>query len=650
MYLSELKLWNFRKFGGGGNIVTDRNEIRQPDLEVQFQNGLNVLIGENESGKTAIIDAIKLVLKTHSTEWIRVDFEDFYDTTKQLRIECIFRGFEDKDDEAMHFTEWLGMEGENESAEPYVRLIMDIQHNGDRVLPFEVRAGVDDIGSPLTVEAREYLKATYLKPLRDAQQELIPKRNSRLSQILEGHEVFKDKADKHELKAISRCFDCLMQKYFDRDYRDKDCTEENCPIKDRFLPDAGSEKKIRIDLNTYIQNFLGEIESKAKFGVVSPKLKNILEGLKLSFDKAFDPGLGSQNLLFIAAELLNLDRSNWSGLRLGLIEELEAHLHPQAQMRVIEYLQSFVEERRKEKKDIQFILTTHSPNLGSKIDLKSLIICFEKQVFPMGDKYTELEGGDYGFLQRFLDVTKANLFFAKGVILVEGWAEELLLPVLAKKVGVNLTQKGVSVINVAGTPFLRYAKIFCRTDDKRMGIPVSVVTDLDLKPGDEDLQKNGQSKKKIVLDDKTQKYNGQSVKTFVSPHWTLEYCIALSDLLKKLFYKAVLLAFKEQKNYQEEDKIKTIDEAINKIDEQFSSWTEDNIALTIYHQILGETQVLELCKERISKSLIAQCFANVLQADDSVTSESLMADANIKYLIDAIKYAEGEVVSDTDNG
>lgn len=70
MYLSELKLWNFRKFGGG-DILTDKNEIRKPDLEVQFQNGLNVLIGENDSGKTAIIDAIKLVLKTHSTEWIR---------------------------------------------------------------------------------------------------------------------------------------------------------------------------------------------------------------------------------------------------------------------------------------------------------------------------------------------------------------------------------------------------------------------------------------------------------------------------------------------------------------------------------------------------------------------------------------------------
>jgi putative ATP-dependent endonuclease of the OLD family len=279
MYLSKIRLWNFRKFGGGGDIISDdKGRIRNPDLEVELQNGLNVLIGENDSGKTAIIDAVKLALRTHSAEYIRVEFEDFYESTNHLRIECIFRGFEERDYESMHFTEWLGMEGDGASATPYLRVIMDIKHNGDRILLFEVRAGVDDTGSILPMEARDYLKATYLRPLRDAQQELIPKRNSRLSQILEGHEVFKGKADTHELKTISRCFNCLVQKYFDRDYKDEYCKETECPLKDRFLQLASSGKKIRDDLNTYIEKFLGEIEFKAKFGVVSPKLKNILEG------------------------------------------------------------------------------------------------------------------------------------------------------------------------------------------------------------------------------------------------------------------------------------------------------------------------------------------------------------------------------------
>jgi len=233
MYLHELKLWNFRKYGGGGDLVNEENKIREPDLKVQFQNGLNVLIGENDSGKTAIIDSIKLVLKTHSTEWIWVSLEDFYNNTKQMRIECIFKKL--RDNEAFHFTEWLGMEGEGEKIEPYLRMILDIRHNDERILPFEVRAGVDDIGNPLTAEARDYLKVTYLKPLRDAQHELIPKRNSRLSQILEGHEIFKGKADKHKLKDISRCFNCLIQKYFNKDYSSPNCKENSdCPLVNLF--------------------------------------------------------------------------------------------------------------------------------------------------------------------------------------------------------------------------------------------------------------------------------------------------------------------------------------------------------------------------------------------------------------------------------
>jgi len=649
MYLHELRLWNFRKYGGGGDLVNEKNKSREPDLKVQFQNGLNVLIGENDSGKTAIIDSIKLVLKTHSTEWIRVSLEDFYNNTKQMRIECIFKNL--RDNEAFHFTEWLGMEGEGDKAKPYLRMILNIQHNDERVLPFEVRAGVDDIGDPLSAEARDYLKTTYLKPLRDAQNELIPKRNSRLSQILEGHEIFKGKADKHKLKDISRCLNCLIQKYFDKNH--SSCGEE-CKFTDEFFRKGEEEggKAIRKVLNEYTQKFLGDNEIHTKFGVTSPKLKNILELLKLTYDENFDPGLGSQNLLFIASELLNLDRSNWSGLRLGLIEELEAHLHPQAQLRVVECLQKFIEDKKNEKKDIQFILSTHSPNLGSKIKLKNLIICSNNEVFPMvdDDKHTKLGRSDYSFLQRFLDVTKANLFFAKGVILVEGWAEELFLPVLAKKIRINLTQKGVSIVNVGGVAFLRYARIFQREDGKEMDIPVAVITDLDVEPEEENLPEGGKTKKAIVAERKIKKYNGQRVKTFISPHWTFEYCIASSNILRKLFYKSVLLAFKEQKDYQTEEINKKIDKAINEIDKQFDSWLKDSkyIAPSIYHQILGKESIPGLSETKISKSIIAQHFADLLSKNKSISKEKLKKDKNINYLIDAIKYAAGENSEDTD--
>lgn len=61
---------------------------------------------------------------------------------------------------------------------------------------------------------------------------------------------------------------------------------------------------------------------------------------------------------------------------------------------------------------------------------------------------TKLVARDYIYLENFLDVTKSNLFFAKGVIIVEGWAEDLLIPVLANNLNKNLTRNEVSVVNV----------------------------------------------------------------------------------------------------------------------------------------------------------------------------------------------------------
>ena len=88
---------------------------------------------------------------------------------------------------------------------------------------------------------------------------------------------------------------------------------------------------------------------------------------------------------------------------------------------------------------------------------------------------------DYKFLERFLDATKANLFFAKGLIMVEGDAENLLIPAIAQLIGKNLYQYGVSVVNVGSTAYKRYVSIFKRKDGKSFGMPIAVVSDLDVR-------------------------------------------------------------------------------------------------------------------------------------------------------------------------
>ena len=571
MYLSNIKLWNFRKYG------SDTFDIDNPNLDLNFTEGLNVLIGENDSGKTAIIDAIKIVLKTHSYEYIKIEADDFYNNSDRLRIELKFKGL--LNEEAKNFTEWLTWEGEGEELTPILRVFYDVRRKDYKILPSEVRAGADTEGYSLTAEAREYLKATYLRPLRDAENELISKRNSRLSQILLGDDIFKEKEILHPLVEEFKNINNSIEDYF------KDGAE-------------GADIKKKID--SYIKGFYGE-EKESLFEASKNDIKSILEKLSLSLKGQKNVGLGTLNRLFMAAELLHLNKENWEGLRLGLIEELEAHLHPQAQMQVIETLQK--------QEEVQLIITTHSPNLASKIKLENLIICNGNNAFPMGKDYTELNEGSYVFLEKFLDVTKSNLFFAKGVILVEGWTEEILIPSLAKAIGIDLTAKGVSVVNIGNLGFDHYSKIFLRKNAPFMDIPVAVVTDCDVREyeenGDEYQKRNDIDSERENKIREIESKSSQNVNFFVAPHWTLEYSLFLSQSLTDKFQEIVKSIHK-------------------KIDEEVDF--EEGLARKL------------LKKGNLEKTEIAYKLANYL---DGLENISLEESDTICYLKKAIKYAAG---------
>lgn len=600
MYLSNIKLWNFRKFGSEGDI-----ELGKPHLNLNLTKGLNVIIGENDSGKTAIIDAIKLVLKTHSYDYIRVEDKDFFKETNRFRIELTFEGL--TPDEAKNFTEWLGWSGTGEGAKPFLQLNYDVKRQAKKILPVDAKAGVDEDGYLLTAEAKEYLKATYLKPLRDAENELVAKRNSRLSQILLGDDAFKGKEDNNELLQIFSGLKTELESFFNE-------------VNESGQPKVGKQIKDKID--SYIKSFYGK-DYESEFEATSNDIKSILEKLTLTLKGEPYPGLGTLNRLFMAAELLHLNKSNWSGLRLGLVEELEAHLHPQAQMQVIEAFQK--------QETIQLILTTHSPNLASKLKLENLIICNNGNAYPMGATYTKLGKDNYKFLEKFLDTTKANLFFAKGVIFVEGWAEEILLPSIAKAIGIDLTEKGVSIVNIGHTGFDHYAKIFLRQAEPHMKIPIAVITDSDIREYEKQLilddsgkpfkDGNGKNQYEFVKIDvlhKAQleiaKINGNSennVQYFPAPNWTLEYSLFKSESLTTVF------------------------QSIAKSIHTGTDWNTD------FEKALAE----KLINKGLKKTEISYQLANAVDEDLTKEVRTIPISEDIidtvNYLVKAIKYATG---------
>jgi putative ATP-dependent endonuclease of OLD family len=632
MYLSELKLWNFRKYGMKG----DKIEEAKPGLTVKFKKGLNLLVGENDSGKTAIIDAVKHVLYTQIYEFLRLEDIDFFKPekgkrTENLKIECIFRGFEPS--EAANFLEWIGFE-ENKGKQEYVLKIRLTARNHNNRIISDVKAGPDEVGTQLDGTARDLLRVTYLKPLRDAESELTPGYRNRFAQILKSDKLFQkkknEKDEKHVLETYIEKANDEIKSFFKKDsvtYRDVENGEER---------ESSAAKPIMDKLNGFLEEFFPEGSMPAPFvGIAGSELSDILSKLSLKLEE-HKAGLGSLNLLYIAAELLLLQRENHTGLKLALIEELEAHLHPPAQLRLIEFLQKEENERKG-----QYILSSHSTTLASSIKLNNLIICKGVNVFPMGNDNTQLFPGDYKFLERFLDATKANLFFARGVILVEGDAENLLIPTLAKIIDRPLHRHGVSIVNVGGKAFLRYSKIFLRkdTNEPEMEIPVSVITDLDVKPKEyyegkgnsvpDDIP--GEKKRKKPELEKKYCSGSKYLKACVSNNWTLEYEIALSSL-REVFYSAVLVA-KKIKNKDDYEFDGNIPGDIEKeVTKNFTNWeglSDEEKAYEIYKPLLNHNA---------SKAVTAQCFAQILLNKKEEVKKIIETDENWEYLLDAIHH------------
>lgn len=662
MHLSKLIIENFRCFGGGDNR-----------FEMTLQPGLTALVGENDSGKTAVIDALRFVLGTSDQEWNRLEDSDFHAdaSSREIRIVCKFEKLSSRDTRA--FVEYLTYDTDsNNESVLYVNWMAKDTGEIRRGRPYrrtEVRSGKEGDGPQFDPNARDLLRATYLRPLRDAEQALSAGRGSRLAQILQYSKMIKegDECDVTSPLTVSGHNLSILgiAKLIDELLREQKAVKKTCEQVDAQL----KELALSADPIASIIKISGEDAPN------DIRIRQMLEKLDLALGGDGKPGLGSNNLLFMACELLLLAEEE--GNNLLLIEEPEAHLHAQRQLRAMKFLQE-----QTKSKGVQVINTTHSPNLASAIDLNNIVMIHSKRAFSMATGQTALEPSDYRFLQRFLDVTKANLFFARGVMIVEGDAENILLPTLARLIGRDFTEHGVSVVNVGGVGLRRYARIFQRRDvnaDGELDILVACVTDMDVMPdcapvilgkvakGDtwpgtggrrwrakRDFTDSANMEKRregIIA-----KASGQKVKTFVSDEWTLEYDLALGPknpegvftggLAEDVFVAACLAAEDDALNAGTKKAADIESSALT----EFSKLKDDTTAKDgcVVEEVLAAQVYAKFAKAGVSKPIAAQYLAERLQTqygNGGLTSEQLRSRLPT-YLIQAIEYVTGDSTSD----
>lgn len=507
MYLQKLIIKNFRAI---------------ESLTVEFNKGVNVLIGENNSGKSAIIDALRICLGYgKQLREIVIKESDFYfDRTKpsyeKSEIEIEFHlhfKFDDITENAVkekrYFLELTHQE-EN-SPEQELRLhfrywLEKSTRKDDRYdVRWEVWGGTYE-GQSVPNEPLQLIGYTFLDALRDATQKLRPySQNNKLASLFENLMEYKDKQENSIPlnKDKKRELAGNLVKWL-KDENDEFGNEWKYLIKE-------AEKNV---IEHFKESIIEEEPTKVEIGFSGYEYKDIVNNLQMSIP-IFDEenlkkgtqqryfmlnqnGLGENNLIYAATILGDLiNRKEAGHYHALLIEEPEAHLHPQKQNTFFNYLNTLSD------KNIQTFITSHSPTITAKSDL-NFVIVLQKQnnkVNAVAIKDIDLSTENKNHLRKFLDVTKSQLFFAKGVILVEGISEAILFPVFAKVMDAldkdkydpidnngkewrpkyNLERKGIEIVNVSGVAFEHFAKLFIPKEDNEacLSSRCAIITDDD---------------------------------------------------------------------------------------------------------------------------------------------------------------------------
>lgn len=265
------------------------------------------------------------------------------------------------------------------------------------------------------------------------------------------------------------------------------------------------------DPNISISSKINQIESLGHEGAIRFKINND-EGEEVRIPEALN-GLGFRRLISITLELINfreswlrtnkLDQASIEPLHLVLIEEPEAHLHAQVQQVFIKKAHDTLCLDLPHHCNCQLLVSTHSSYLAKELDFSNLRYFKRKnndliphaEVIDLSKTFEESVPQNSKFVTRYIQTTHCDLFFANGVILVEGDAERLLVPHFIKSGFKSLNQSYISILSVGGAHAHRLRNLI-----EKLDLPCLVITDLDSVKKENVGRKNKESFEKIISD------------------------------------------------------------------------------------------------------------------------------------------------------
>lgn len=461
MYLFKMKIINFRGI---------------ENLSMHFDKNFSVIIGENSHHKSTIIDAIRLFYSLGDPHRsIYVGDEDFHTDLKtgksseKIEIYFEFRGLSDKEKGALY--EYMVIE----NAEEYAAITITYTRRAHQNPKFEYYTGTKP-GQKADPNTFEIFQHYYLSALRDSTSDLLRVHGNPLGRVIH-RSVQRNKAESSYTKIVRRANVALLKR------------KEVAGTKRSINKNLSEIHRETLPIDLHIEQTRADYIVNA-IKPYLPFLDQSEAGLGLTLRQN---SLGHNNLIYIATVLGDIQD------RIGtdevihfalLIEEPEAHLHPQLQLNLYNFL-----KKMNSSNECQLFITSHSPTVTSRVELDNLFVVSANSVNNVGGCFSDREkenlmdndvkmtNAQYQvkkkMLERYIDVTRSQLFFAKAVLMVEGISEELLFSAFAKVEGFRLEEHDIELVQT-GTSFYPFLCLFnSAAEGKQLTHRVAVVTDDD---------------------------------------------------------------------------------------------------------------------------------------------------------------------------
>lgn len=501
MYINKIHIQNYRNYN---------------DFSMNFHKGLNVIIGSNNSGKTGLLYAINL-LNYPST--ISVDdfnknnllkYEELYaDNPPEIIIEYYIShriAEDDTNDESIirllpflgikefeeNRTEKDGKVEYNIAAKIKAVFSLDVKHLDDYKKEFKSVNNFDEYFMMLNRFVEKYYSWSYTNGITDTKADQKTATSVFDIRLIEAERTSEEvrKETKREIDAFTKDSEHAAE----LDTLRKDVSDDLKEIlKESItkLSDLFENEDNEIGLKKGNVSIFSDV--KAKFSISDAYVTEVKDTKSGFIVPLQYNGLGYNNLINIYMLIKLTEVKQGRDFKILCLEEPEAHLHPAMQYKLFKYLKNL---DKKNELNQQILVTTHSSNISAVAGIDNMFMltyerndkCSDCRQQSLQEQFIDSDGKTVKedaklHLTKFLDVTRSDMLFADKVVLVEGIAEKLLMPLFMDVCGCPYEDEYISIVEIGGKHFEHFVELF---NGNAVNKKVLCITDRDFKWIDDD--------------------------------------------------------------------------------------------------------------------------------------------------------------------